>query len=131
MGSQKRETDQFISLREAAEISGYTADYVGQLIRRGKLPGKQVFSNVAWVTTREALNEYLDEKSDNNEMPVETITLRDRLLSIESFTLVIQAFQWGVIACLFSIILFFGYILSVSVDYSISERRMQNIPYVE
>ena len=49
----------YISLKEAGKISGYSADYVGQLIRSGKLEGKQVFSNVAWMTTEEALQKYL------------------------------------------------------------------------
>lgn len=50
----------YISLKEAAELSGYTPDYLGQLIRKGKLPGKQVYLNVAWMTTEEALKDYLD-----------------------------------------------------------------------
>ncbi len=43
-------------------MSGYSPDYVGQLIRNGKLPGKQVFSHVAWMTTEEALQEYMQKK---------------------------------------------------------------------
>ena len=54
--------DEYISLREAAKISGYSPDYVGQLIRSGKLPGKQVFSHVAWMTTEDALKEYMHGK---------------------------------------------------------------------
>ena len=46
-----KKKDKYITLKEAAEISGYAPDYIGQLIRGGKLDGKQVFSNVAWVTT--------------------------------------------------------------------------------
>lgn len=42
-------------------MSGYTPDYLGQLIRKGKLPGKQIYLNVAWVTTEEALSEYLEK----------------------------------------------------------------------
>ena len=53
-----KENKEYISLKEAAEITGYSADYVGQLIRSGKLEGKQVFLNVAWMTTREALQKY-------------------------------------------------------------------------
>ena len=47
----------FISLKEAAKMSGYSPDYVGQLIRGGKITGKQIFSNVAWVTTEDAILE--------------------------------------------------------------------------
>ena len=53
--------EKYISLKEAASLSGYTPDYVGQLIRRGKLPGKQVFSHVAWMTTEEALHAYIEK----------------------------------------------------------------------
>lgn len=53
---------EYITLKEAGEISGYSPDYVGQLIRRGKLEGKQVYANVAWVTTKDALRGYLAEK---------------------------------------------------------------------
>jgi hypothetical protein len=41
----------YITLKEAAKISGYASDYIGQLIRRGKLPGKQIYCTVAWMTT--------------------------------------------------------------------------------
>lgn len=53
---------EYITLKEAGEISGYSPDYIGQLIRRGKLTGKQVYANVAWVTTKDALKDYLSEK---------------------------------------------------------------------
>src|SRR3989339_626066 len=47
-----------ISLKEAAKISGYSADYIGQLIRAGKIPGRQVYSNIAWMTTAKAVMDY-------------------------------------------------------------------------
>lgn len=47
-----------ISLKEAAKISGYSSDYVGQLIRQGKIPGKQVYLNIAWMTTADAVLAY-------------------------------------------------------------------------
>jgi hypothetical protein len=47
-----------INLKEASAISGYSADYVGQLIRQGKIPGKQVACNVQWMTTKEAVLGY-------------------------------------------------------------------------
>lgn len=57
-----KKDSEYISLKQAAELSGYSADYVGQLIREGKIHGKQVFSNVAWVTTERAIREYVDDK---------------------------------------------------------------------
>jgi len=47
-----------ISLKEAAELSGYSPDYVGQLIRSGKIPGKQVYCSIAWMTTPSAVLDY-------------------------------------------------------------------------
>jgi hypothetical protein len=52
-----------ITLKEAAEMTGYTADYVGQLIRAGKIPGKAVYTNITWMTTAEAILEYKGRKS--------------------------------------------------------------------
>jgi hypothetical protein len=50
--------EKYISLKEAAEISGYAPDYVGQLIRSGKIPGKQVYTNISWMTTEAAVLGY-------------------------------------------------------------------------
>lgn len=49
----------YISLKEASERFGYSQDYLGQLIRKGKLDGKLVYSHVAWVTTPEAIQDYI------------------------------------------------------------------------
>jgi len=59
MAEEKKDSTHYITLKEAAKISGYSPDYLGQLIRKGKLTGKQIYLNVAWVTTEEALDEYL------------------------------------------------------------------------
>ena len=53
----------YITLKEAAELANYTPDYVGQLIRAGKIKGKQVYSQVAWVTTPEEIHAYLRNKN--------------------------------------------------------------------
>jgi hypothetical protein len=55
-------TKDYISLKEASEISGYSPDYIGQLIRAGKLNGKQVFQQVVWVTTEKDLLTYMESK---------------------------------------------------------------------
>ena len=54
----KQSKQKWISLKEAAEISGYSPDYIGYLIRTGKIPGKQVYFNIAWRTTAEAVLNY-------------------------------------------------------------------------
>ena len=50
-----------ITLREAAKLTGYTSDYVGSLIRTGKIPGKRIVGTSAWVTTEEAILSYTRE----------------------------------------------------------------------
>lgn len=79
------ENEGYISLRDAAEIAGYTPDYLGQLIRKGKLPGKQVYSNVAWMTTKEAVLEYVERegrkgKRDEEKTDIPHILLTDRVV---------------------------------------------------
>ena len=60
----------FITLKEASERFGYAPDYLGQLIRKGKIEGKLVYSHVAWVTTPEAIEEYISR--ENNRSPKKT-----------------------------------------------------------
>lgn len=63
MGEEKK----FITLKEAAKISGYSADYVGQLIRGGKIDGKQVYTNITWMTTADAVLSYKHKGKNNNK----------------------------------------------------------------
>ncbi len=48
----------FISLKEAARISGYSSDYIGFLIREGKIEGRPVYTNISWQTTAEEVLDY-------------------------------------------------------------------------
>jgi len=57
-----KDEKKLITLKDAAKISGYSSDYIGQLIRAGKIPGKQIYTNITWVTTAEAVMEYKDKK---------------------------------------------------------------------
>jgi hypothetical protein len=49
--------EQLISLKKAAENSGYHPDYLGYLIRKGKLEGKKIGHN--WFTTEKAVKKFL------------------------------------------------------------------------
>ena len=50
--------EKYISLKEAAKISGYAPDYIGWLIRKGKIRGRKVYSGFSWQTTEKALRNY-------------------------------------------------------------------------
>ncbi len=76
-----------ILLREASEISGYSADYIGQLIREGKIPGKQVCYTVAWMTTAEAVLEY-KKRSKRKGAVKKSSAIKDFFLKIKQRILI-------------------------------------------
>ena len=63
----EKNKEKWISLKEAAKISGYSPDYIGEMIRKGKIPGKQVYYNIAWMTTAEALLGYKQREKKKGE----------------------------------------------------------------
>ncbi|MGC9599439.1 MAG: hypothetical protein ABSE18_03580 [Minisyncoccia bacterium] len=69
----------YITLKEAAKLSGYAPDYLGQLIRKGKLQGKQIYLNVAWVTTEEAIREYMAKSGAERAIPAFKEWVREKL----------------------------------------------------
>ena len=73
------EEKNLINLKEAAQLSGYSADYVGQLIRSGKIPGKQVYCNIAWMTTAEAVLNYKNKAKNVEDNKINTRIRKIRL----------------------------------------------------
>ncbi len=65
-----KESEKFITLKQAAQISGYSSDYIGQLIRQGKIDGKQVYCNIAWVTTETEIRKYMSGKERGEDPSV-------------------------------------------------------------
>ena len=49
-----------VSLKEASKLTGYSPDYIGQLIRNRKIIGKQIYHSVAWVVSERSLSDYLE-----------------------------------------------------------------------
>lgn len=119
----KTKKDEYISLKEAAKLSGYTADYLGQLIRQGKLEGQQVFSNVAWVTTEDALRAYVDTNKKGS-VPKKPPT-RHVLDSPEKLSAFYINISRGVLIVLGIFLLLLIYVFSVTVDARI-ERSYLN-----
>jgi len=50
-------SSKFICLKDASKISGYNQDYLGYLIRTGKLSGEKI--GRSWMTTKEDLNNFI------------------------------------------------------------------------
>ena len=119
--------EKFITLKEAAEISGYAPDYVGQLIRGGKIEGKQVFSNVAWVTTEKAVREYA-ERGKNGQNGKEHSNSASSLKHVLSGSLMKRLYKVLLYALLgvgvlFGLFLF--YILSINIEHYLEGRAIE------
>lgn len=123
--------DEYISLKEAAEMTGYTPDYIGQLIRSGKISGKQVYLNVAWMTTREALLEYVEHKTKKPRELSYVEKIRTRLLAPQTLVRAYTIVAWGISTLFIIAILGIGYIFAVSIDHEISTRHLQKIQYAQ
>ncbi len=109
--------EKLITLKEAAKISGYSPDYIGQLIRSGKIPGKQVYFNIAWMTTAEAVLAYKQRKQEKRKL-----TWREKLknesrrllLELNIIKLFFQNFKFALptlIIVIISFILLCSYLL--------------------
>ncbi|MFP4539731.1 MAG: helix-turn-helix domain-containing protein [Candidatus Paceibacterota bacterium] len=127
--SQKKE-GRYITLKEAAQMSGYSSDYVGQLIRAGKISGKRVYANPVWMTTEKDLMEYLEA---NNGTRVNKSKGQGRLATTFRFwktkirsEMELMKLYKGIlyfiifISLIFSLFMF--YIFSVNFDAWLSER---------
>lgn len=123
-----------ITLKEAAELSGYAPDYIGQLIRQGKLPGEQVYSSVAWVTTEEAVLAYLEEAQARKENKVRRDGYLERASLWARRTMtshrLARAGLWGIIGIVSCLALFLFFIFSVSLDKTLERNAVQRVKEV-
>ncbi|MGM0629032.1 MAG: helix-turn-helix domain-containing protein [Patescibacteria group bacterium] len=130
--SQKKE-DNYLTLKEAAELSGYSSDYVGQLIRNGKISGKMVYANPVWMTTRSDLMDYLEKGRNNVRNKKDTQNRIGNLFRLwktkfRSEVEVMKLYKgvlYFVIFISFIISLFTFYIFSVNFDAWLSERASE------
>ena len=122
---------EFISLREAAEISGYSSDYIGQLIRGGKLEGKQVYTNVSWVTTEEAVRVYMEDKSRKKDSDARSTYSLEHIFSLERLEKLYATFSWFVIGILGFFLVGMVYVLAVAVDDRIERTYVETLSYGE
>lgn len=127
-----------ISLKDASKVSGYSADYIGQLIRAGKIPGKQVCCNVQWMTTVDAVMAYKNKgKADAKLSFKEKLANRWRMLVMEIsiIKLFFKTFKYSlplllVIIISFSLLSF--YIIYMILDKSVdTNKNLQNLNNTE
>lgn len=126
MTSEVQKKAGFITLKEASERFGYSPDYIGQLIRKGKLEGKQVYANVAWMTTPEAMEEYLAKEKRTGKTDKEKVKwTQDRVMQTLFERDGSRALSWVLYVMLtmlsLALIVVF-YFLSVALDHRMQER---------
>ena len=63
----------YLSLKEAAKIFGYSPDHIGYLIRKGKIKGKKVYSNISWQIDKQTIIEYCRER----KREIKNLDIRD------------------------------------------------------
>lgn len=116
-----------ISLKDASKVSGYSADYIGQLIRAGKISGKQVYCNVAWMTTADEVLKYKEQseiKDDKKGGVFTYIKVKQRRLAMELgvFKLFFSTFR-SVLPAL--VVIFVAFLLlSFYAVYSIFDKKL-------
>jgi len=116
MKSEAKNGENLITLKEASKISGYAPDYIGQLIRSGKIPGKQVFTNITWMTTAEAVLGYKTGKENGLSDDSTSTTITERILrkiKLETDLLVLffKTFKSIIPALIIVVISFFIFVL--------------------
>ena len=107
----------YITLREAAQLSNYSPDYIGQLIRAGKIKGEQVYQSIAWVTTEDEINSYLLNKNRTT-----TNSSKNLIFLSDLSELLLKYSLYLVIALLILVVLVMQYIFYVSLDDTISGK---------
>ncbi len=122
----------YITLKEASELFGYSPDYIGQLIRKGKIDGKQVYANVAWMTTKDSLEEYLSR--ERNSSAPEPLTIKAKLrrtLLSDQTTIGLNWFLRALIPLLLLALLCVFYFLSIAIDHTLTSRAQARLEQKE
>ncbi len=120
----------FITLKEASERFGYAPDYIGQLIRKGKIEGKQVYANLAWMTTAEAIEDYIaKDKGGSKAEPIKSSTIArlSEFLFAEEASRSLYFFLRGVIVFLVVSILILFYFISIAIDHRLIESAEKDL----
>ena len=129
MLDQRRAAEKgYITLKEAAKISNYSPDYVGQLIRGGKIRGEQVYASTAWVTTEDEIFAYMGNKQRTvhknpclNRHTIQQASLYALYLAIAGFAVVVVLLQY---------VFYISLDTTVSQKYTTRETHSQEIPPV-
>lgn len=137
MTIHEKQQEGYITLKEASERFGYAPDYIGQLIRKGKIEGKQVYANVAWMTTEEAMEAYKAEAGEKRAAKAEpqpskfsfSVFVSGLCLKLFSprMTQVLTILLRFVAALLVLVLVVAFYLISVAFDRTMSDRAVERL----
>ena len=57
--------DDWITLRDAAKVSGYTIVHLQDLARQGRVKARKI--SIVWLVSRKSLDAYLEEQAQRGE----------------------------------------------------------------
>lgn len=117
---------EYLTLKQASERFGYSPDYIGQLIRKGKIEGKQIVANVAWVTTEAAMRDYIAGNTSLSAVSARP-PFAERFFSPRVVALLTWLLRIVTILLVLSGLLVF-YFLSITIDdhlARVAERRLE------
>lgn len=135
MTIDEKKLEGYITLKEASELFGYSPDYIGQLIRKGKIEGKQVYANVAWMTTKNSLDEYLSRERGGAQSAGRA-PFFERTMRILLRDDTVRAAKWiltALIPVLGILVIFEFYFISISIDRKLTldaQRRLDSASVV-
>lgn len=118
----------YITLKEASELFGYSPDYIGQLIRKGKIEGKQVYANVAWMTTKETIEDYLAREKKG--MGSEEVTPREQIMKLLTSDRSATFAEWtlrALIPILIVALMVVFYFISISIDHKLAQDAQHRL----
>lgn len=113
------EKSNYLTLKEAAQLTDYTADYIGQLIRQGKIEGFQVYTNVSWVTTEKAVREYVEGKGKSEGRERDLVWYHDPHTYL-------RATLYLVIGCLGMLLVGVIALFALAIDRHLSESALES-----
>ncbi len=125
MLDQRRASEKgFITLKEAAKLTNYSPDYVGQLIRSGKIRGEQVYASTVWVTTPEEVLAYMQNKK-------RTVRTSSSFFKKKFLTGIFSSYSFAIFVVLAVIVLMvFQYILYVLIDHNLHNKYLAQVSSV-
>ena len=122
--------EKLISLKEASKLTPFSSDYLGLLVRKGKLGGEKVGGK--WMTSKRAIEVYLQKTAESSYVHQQTLNVK---IPAEEIKKARVNFKWALV--LLAVIVLAGLMLWKIMDdkqnenvrnkYRISEDKNGNL----